>query len=110
MDKKTLSIVAYITLIGWVISYVTYTGKTDKTSLERFHLKQALGLGILGFGLFLISMLFLFAIPFLGYILNFASIGVFILWILGIINAANEEEKPVPLVGEFIDKTLTFIQ
>jgi uncharacterized membrane protein len=35
---------------------------------------------------------------------------VFVLWILGIINAANEEEKPVPLVGEFIDKTLTFIQ
>jgi|688.fasta_scaffold1748951_1 uncharacterized membrane protein len=110
MDKKTLSIVAYITLIGWVISYVVYSGKEEKTSFERFHIKQALGLGILGFGIFLVSMIFIFIIPFLSMILNFASIGVFVLWILGIINAANEEEKPVPLVGEFIDKTLTFIQ
>ena len=48
MDKKTLSIVSYITIIGWVIAFIIYNGKTEKSSLEKFHLEQSLGLGILG--------------------------------------------------------------
>ena len=48
MDKKTLSIVSYITIIGWVVAFIVYGGKTEKSSLEKFHLEQSLGLGILG--------------------------------------------------------------
>lgn len=110
MDKKTLSIVAYITLIGWVISFIIYNGKQDKSTLERFHLRQSLGIGLCGIGLAIVSMIFAMILPILGLIINLGGIGILILWILGLINAANEEEKPVPLVGEFIDKTLTFIQ
>lgn len=110
MDKKILSIVSYITIIGWVISYVIYNGKTDKSTLERFHLRQALGLGILGVGLAILSMFFVFVAPIISLLFNLGSIGVFVLWILGIINASNEEEKPVPLVGDFFEQKLTFIQ
>ncbi len=110
MDKKTLSIVSYITIIGWVISYVMYTNKPDKSSLERFHLRQALGLGILGVGLAILSIIIGMIIPFLGMILNLLGLGILVLWILGIINASNEEEKPVPLFGDIFEKKLTFIQ
>jgi uncharacterized membrane protein len=33
-------------------------------------------------------------------------LGILALLIIGIINASNGEKKPLPLVGEFIEKTL----
>ena len=44
MNNKTLSIVSYITLIGWGIAYII--GKDKADDLLKFHLKQSLGLVI----------------------------------------------------------------
>lgn len=107
MDKKTLSIVSYITIIGWVIAFIIYNGKTEKSSLEKFHLEQSLGLGILGF---LIGVVSSFMPASIQMIFSIASIAVFVLWILGIINASKEEEKPVPLVGGLFVGKFDFIK
>ncbi|CAM2975228.1 hypothetical protein CHFL109739_10800 [Chryseobacterium flavum] len=40
MDNKTLSIISYITLFGWLISFVI--GKEKANSLLKYHLKQSL--------------------------------------------------------------------
>jgi uncharacterized membrane protein len=48
-------------------------------------------------------------ISFFGMLLSLLNLGVLILWIIGLITAVNGEEKPVPLLGEFYQKTLTFI-
>ena len=82
MDKKTTSIVAYITWIGLIIAFCA----GDKEG-AKFHLNQALVIFL--FGLFLL-------IPCLGQIW-----GIFIIvcWIMGLIAAINQEEKPVPLIG-----------
>jgi hypothetical protein len=40
MDNKTLSIVSYITVFGWLISFVL--GKDKPNSLLKYHLKQSL--------------------------------------------------------------------
>ena len=48
MSKKTISIISYITIIGWIIAFLVYNNETEKSSLAKFHLKQSLGLGILG--------------------------------------------------------------
>ena len=47
MDNKTLSIVSYITIIGWIIAFVI--GKDKADDLLKFHLKQGLGLVIFSF-------------------------------------------------------------
>ena len=82
MDKKTTSIVAYLTLIGLLIAI--FAG--DKEG-AKFHVNQAL-----------VIMLFslLSIIPCIGWIW-----GIFMLvcWIMGLIAAVNQEEKPVPLIG-----------
>ena len=91
-NAKTVAIISYITIIGWVIALVMHNN--DKTELGAFHLRQAIGLFLTG--------LVLSFIPVLGWIV---SLGVFILWILAIIGAINGEMKPVPLVGEFYQKT-----
>lgn len=83
MDKKTTSIVAYITWIGLVIAFCA----GDKEG-AKFHLNQALVI-------FLFSLLSV--IPCIGWIW-----GIFMLvcWIMGLIAAINQEEKPVPLIGK----------
>ena len=47
MDNKTLSIVSYITIIGWVIAY--FVGKDKADDLLKYHLKQGFGLFIFSF-------------------------------------------------------------
>ena len=82
MDTKTTSIVAYITWIGLIIALVA----GDKEG-ARFHLNQALVIFLFGL---------LTPIPCLGQIW-----GIFIIvcWVMGLIAAINQEEKPVPLIG-----------
>ena len=82
MDTKTTSIVAYITWIGLIIAFCA----GDKEG-AKFHLNQALVI-------FLFSLISV--VPCIGWIW-----GVFMLvcWIMGLIAAINQEEKPVPLIG-----------
>lgn len=83
MDKKTTSIVAYITWIGLVIAFCA----GDKEG-AKFHLNQALVIFLFG----LLSV-----IPCIGIIWG---IFIFVCWIMGLIAAINQEEKPVPLIGK----------
>lgn len=82
MDKKTTSIVAYITLIGLIIALCA----GDKEG-AKFYLNQALVI-------WLFSLLGL--IPCIGWIW---SIFMLVCWIMGLISAINQDEKPVPLIG-----------
>ena len=82
MDKKTTSIVAYITVIGLIVAFVA----GDKEG-AKFHLNQAL-------------VIFLFmlpvAIPCLGQIWGIFMI---VCWVMGLIAAINQEEKELPIIG-----------
>lgn len=82
MDKKTTSIVAYITLIGLIIALCA----GDKEG-AKFHINQALVI-------WLFSLLSI--IPCVGWIW---AIFMIVCWIMGLIAAINQEEKPVPLIG-----------
>ena len=83
MDTKTTSIVAYITWIGLLIAFCA----GDREG-AKFHLNQALVIflfGLLGW------------IPCIGWIW---SIFMLVCWVMGLIAAINQEEKPVPLIGK----------
>jgi uncharacterized membrane protein len=108
MDKKTLSIVSYITIIGWLVAYLSYKDKTDKSSLEKFHLNQSLGLGIIGIAYGIVTNIIAMIVPSIAMILSLGNIAIFVLWIIGIINAANEQEKPLPVIGGMFN--FSFIQ
>jgi uncharacterized membrane protein len=83
MDKKTTSIVAYLTWIGLLIAI--FAGDKDGAV---FHVNQAL-----------VIMLFslLSIIPCVGWIW---AIFMLVCWIMGLIAAINQEEKEVPLIGK----------
>lgn len=82
MDKKTTSIVAYLTWIGLLIAILG--GDKDGAI---FHVNQALVI-------FLFSLLSI--IPCIGWIWGIFMI---VCWVMGLVAAINQEEKPVPLIG-----------
>lgn len=83
MDKRTTSIVAYLTWIGFIVAICA--GDKDGAI---FHVNQAL-----------VIMLFslLAIIPCIGWIW-----GVFMIvcWFMGLIAAINQEENEVPIIGK----------
>ena len=100
----------YITIIGWVVAFIVYGGKTEKSSLEKFHLEQSLGLGILGVLNSIASIIVVPIVPSIYFVFTIISVAIFVLWILGIINASKEEEKPVPVVGGLFVNKFDFIK
>jgi uncharacterized membrane protein len=110
MDKKTLSIISYITIIGWIIAYLNYKKLENKDSLTKFHLKQSLGIAILGILLSVALTIIGMVVPTIASILSLVNLVIVVLWVLGIINANNEQETPVPIVGGLFTNKFDFIK
>jgi uncharacterized membrane protein len=97
-DDKTVAIVCYLHLIGFIIAIVIHNGK--KTKLGSYHLRQALGFIVTSFALG-----FILIIPILGWIVGFCGfLFLVVLWIMAFISAIKGEMKPVPVLGEYYQK------
>lgn len=107
MDNKTISIISYITIIGWVIAYLV--GKDNLDSFSKYHLRQSLGLGLMAIGVSFIIGILRFMIPALGMITWIINLFFFVLFIVGIINAANGQKKPLPVIGKMFEDKFSFI-
>lgn len=93
-EGKTIAIVAHITVIGLIIALILNSNK--KNSFASFHIRQMIGLVLTG-----VIFSFVNIIPFLGQIIWFlGSIFLIYLWVMGLINAINGQEKPMPVLGE----------
>lgn len=107
MDKKTLAIISYISIIGWAIAYFQYKDK-PRDAFVTYHLKQSLGIAIISILLGIALNVLVRISPALA-ILGYANIIILVLWILGIINAINERMRPVPLVGGMFENKFLFL-
>lgn len=107
-DGKTAAIVAYITLIGWLISYFALY-KENKTQLAAFHLRQTLMLFLIGIGWAIVQSILLASVPGLYFVSPIVNIGLFVLWLLGLIAAINGQAKPMPVIGAPAQKTFAGI-
>lgn len=105
-NSKLAAVIGYLGLIGFLVSYLALHKKGDEFS--AFHLRQSLGINLL----YLLPLIGLFS--FVGSSLTIAGIGlgiaaliniaIFVMWLLGIIGAAQGDKKPVFLLGEFFQK------
>jgi len=97
-EDKTVAIVAYLTLIGFLVAIIIHSSK--KTRLGAYHLRQMLG--------FMLSTLFIFVlivIPIIGWILiPVFYIFMLVCWILGLVAAINGQMKPMPIIGPMYQK------
>lgn len=108
MNQKTLSILSYVTIIGWIIAYVKSKELQPKNDLVAYHLEQGLGFFILSILVNVILTVVVAVVPALG-ILNYLSLILLVLWVFGIINAVNEQKKPIPLVGAMFENKFSFL-
>lgn len=90
---KTEAIIAYLTVIGLIIAFVMNNEKNYP--FAKYHIRQSLGLVVVGLGLVLISL-----IPILGWIIYLVGLAVMIyMWIMGLVSAVNGRAEPVPILG-----------
>jgi uncharacterized membrane protein len=103
-EDKTAAILSYLTVIGFIVAVVLHGQK--KTRLGAFHMRQALGIYLTGVVAGALNF-FLIFIPILGWL---AVLCIWLLliagWIMGLIGAAQGQLKPVPVIGETIQKLL----
>jgi len=101
-EDKTVAIVSYLTLIGFIVAVVIHSGK--KTQLGAFHLRQMLGIFLTGIAAVVCEFVLIF-IPILGWLAIFALwVSIFVLWIMGLLSAVKGEMKPVPVLGPMYQK------
>jgi uncharacterized membrane protein len=106
---KTIGILAYCTLIGWIIAIVMH--QNDKTRFGAFHLRQALGIWIAYLACFILIMITAPFMLFLSvFLLPVVGITTLIFVILGLVNAINGKMKPTPLIGGLAEKILAGIK
>ncbi|TDQ77303.1 DUF4870 domain-containing protein [Sphingobacterium yanglingense] len=108
MSNKTLSILSYVTIIGWIIAYVKSKDIQPKSDLVSYHLRQGLGFFILSLVVNVALSIIVTIIPTLAF-LNYVGILLFILWVFGIINAVNEQKKPIPVIGAAFENKFAFL-
>ena len=98
---KTVEILSYCTLIGFIIALVLNGDQKNKSELGVFHIRQALGVFLTSLSIAIASIILAF-IPILGWlVIMVAYIGVVVFWFMGIIVDAQGEKKAVPLLGDF---------
>lgn len=92
-NPKVVSILSYLTIIGWIAGYAL---NQPKSELGSFHQRQGLGILLM----FVIAgMLSWF--PILGWMSSLGlSLTAIVFWFIGFIAALNEKETLVPILGE----------
>jgi len=93
-------------ILAYVIFFIPLLTEAKDSPYVKFHVKQGLIVLLSSIAVSVIGSI----IPFLGWflILPIGSLLVLFIWIMGIINALNGEEKQVPLVGKYADQLFKF--
>lgn len=102
-EGKTTAIIAYLTMVGALIAITM--NLEPKNSFARFHTRQAFGLHLLflGFALFLSTW-------FSKYALLALYVFYFVMWLYGFVGAIGGKPNTMPVIGNYFQKWITFIQ
>lgn len=94
-------------VLGYILPFLFFlpllNEKSKHNTFARFHANQQLILLILGVGVHFFATPFLFmSFGYGGYMFSsLLNLGLFVFVVLGVINAAQEETKELPLIGGF---------
>ncbi|MGY6631016.1 MAG: hypothetical protein ACXIUL_08415 [Wenzhouxiangella sp.] len=109
MSNKAIGIISYITIIGWIIAFVLHKGKDDRSPETGFHIEQSLGLIIVAFALAILSAIITNILPVLAMVFTIINVGLIVLWVMGLINAIQQKQQPIPLIGPIFQGKFGFI-
>jgi uncharacterized membrane protein len=88
-------------IIAYIVFFVPLLTSAKDEPFVKYHVKQGLVLFIASIVVYFIARV----IPLLGWIIApILNIGLLVLFIIGIVNAINGAEKPLPLIGHYADR------
>lgn len=94
-ENKGMAAVGYL----GILFLIPLLAKKD-SPYAQFHAKQ----GMVLFICWIIAS-FVWVIPFLGWVIGaIANLGLFILFIMGLINALSGKTTPLPIIGGYAEK------
>lgn len=101
-NDNVMAAVATIPLVGLII----YFAMKDSSDLVKFYAKQSIGLLILSIAFSVVSFVAVF-IPYVGgllsCVLSLASLAVFVLWLVMLINALQGKKFRTPGMSDMLD-------
>ena len=87
-------------IVAYVIFFIPLLTEAKDDPFVKYHVKQGLVLFLAA----IVVWLFAHVVPILGFLIApFLDIILFVLLIIGIINASQGNEKPLPLIGSFAE-------
>ncbi|HCQ30344.1 MAG TPA: hypothetical protein DIU39_08665 [Flavobacteriales bacterium] len=98
-DERTIAVLSYLTPLGWIIAFVIHQNNVVKSPFAAFHIRQALGIYLLGLALTVIGIIFSI-LPLIGPLTLFlARLITVVLWLFGLYYAIDRRPVEVPVVG-----------
>ena len=113
-NGKFAGIVSYFSIIGLLIAYFAIY-QNNKTRLASYQLRQTLLFHIIsmvlrfGLGVILTAVWFSTGMFSVYSLMRILYLGLFIIWIIGLIGAINGEEKEIPLIGDWAQSMFSSI-
>jgi len=96
-EGKTLAIIGYLTIIGFIIGY--FMNNEKKNEFASFHLRQSIGLWLTFFAIGIVVSTLDFSLVRLSFYIFFG-----VLFIYSFMTAVSGKTDPAPLVGNFYQK------
>lgn len=101
-NGKTIALIAYFFLLGWILALVL--NHSSRTKLGSFHVRQSLGIMCVATIVFIfVGFMDIFIFSLLGLL------AMFVLWFLGFVSAVQGKFQTVPVVGEYFQKWFSSI-
>jgi uncharacterized membrane protein len=96
-EKSSTSQNTAMAILAYIIFFVPLLTESKDDPFVKFHVKQGLVLFIAWIANMAVGI-----IPVLGWIIApLVSLGLIVLMVLGIINAANGKEEELPIIGKY---------
>ncbi len=91
-------------VLAYFIFFLPLLTDAKDDPFVKFHVKQSLLLWIIAVAAAIIGV-----IPLIGWLIAIVvPLAVFVLWILGILNAINGNMNPVPVIGQYAEQWFKF--
>lgn len=90
--------------LAYLLFFIPLLSEYKDNEYVKFHVKQSILILLVGVGIGVVS-----SIPLIGWVVApLASIGLMILWVIGIINAWTGKKTPIPYIGKYAETLLKF--
>ena len=88
-------------IVAYILFFVPLLTDAKKDTFVRYHVRQGFLVFLCGVVVWALSTILTWRFYALT---NLLGLAVLVLAIVGIVNAANGQEKPLPLIGQLADK------